>query len=444
MGSATSDRAPPDESGPAPATVPQRRLLPEQHDPAKVLLLLEGQSRVLEMIAEAAPLPAVLDELMRVLEEQAEGMHCSILLLSEDGKHLRHGAAPSLPERYNRAIDGLTIGPLAGSCGTCAFQRLQVIVGDIADDPLWVDYRELALDCGLRACWSTPVLSRRDDLLGTFAIYYREPRLPSPWHFDLIALATHLTRVAVERDELIAALRHSLQARDESLSVLAVASHELRSPLSALRLQTESLLADLRSGSPPAQAEQRAVRSLVQVDRLTRLVGDLLDVSSLSAGRLALDYQPGDLAELVRDTVERARESFQHQGCPLELTGERSLPGSWDRMRVDQVITNLLANALKYGRHRPVQVRVSGDAQSGRVQVQDQGIGIPAEQQQLIFQRFARAVSGQDYEGVGLGLWISRQIVEALGGSLRVESEAGSGSTFTVELPRAGGPRTPV
>ena len=149
--------------------------LVEEQDRKKVVRLLEGYSRLLEMIADSFPLAAVLDELMLVLEEQVDGMSCSVLLLSPDGTKLVHGAAPSLPERYNRAVDGLAIGPLAGSCGTAAFLRAPVVVCDIATDPRWVDYRELALEEGLRACWSTPIFSADGGLLGTFAMYHHQP-----------------------------------------------------------------------------------------------------------------------------------------------------------------------------------------------------------------------------------------------------------------------------
>jgi PAS domain S-box-containing protein len=175
-----------------------KRLVEEQ-DPGKLVLFLEGQSRVLEMIARSVPQDLVLDELMRVLEEQVDGMACSILLLSEDRKHLRHGAAPSLPDRYKRAIDGLPIGPRAGSCGTAAFLGRPVIVSDIAQDSLWVDYKDLALSSGFKSCWSTPITSSRGEVLGTFAMYHREPFSPSSMHLALIDLATHVARIAMER-----------------------------------------------------------------------------------------------------------------------------------------------------------------------------------------------------------------------------------------------------
>jgi PAS domain S-box-containing protein len=175
-----------------------KRLVEEQ-DRTRLLLFLEGQSRVLEMVACSVPLGTVLEELMRVLEEQVDDMACSVLLVSEDGKHLRDGAAPSLPESYRRAIDGLPIGVAAGSCGTAAHLGRPVIVSDIARDPLWRDYKQLALDIGFQSCWSTPIVSGQGELLGTFAMYHRRPFSPSSVHFALIDLATHLARIAIER-----------------------------------------------------------------------------------------------------------------------------------------------------------------------------------------------------------------------------------------------------
>lgn len=164
---------------------------------------------VLEMISSGAPVSDVLQVLCRIIEEQSPGLLCSILLLDADRRTLRHGAAPSLPERYNKAIDGVMIGPNAGSCGTAAYRGEPVIVSDIASDPLWVDYRDLALGHGLRACWSTPIMSKQGEVLGTFAVYYREPRSPSRQHLQLIERAAHLVRITIERKRVGDALRQA-------------------------------------------------------------------------------------------------------------------------------------------------------------------------------------------------------------------------------------------
>ena len=159
------------------------------------------------MVMAQAPLHEILNTLCTNIEKHYADLLCSVLLLDADGVTLRHGAAPTLPKEYNRAIEGTKIGPSAGSCGTAAYRRQPVIVSDIANDPLWDDFRELALAHGLHACWSMPVASQNGTILGTFAIYYREPRTPESEHLQLIAHATHLAGIAIERDHAQAELR---------------------------------------------------------------------------------------------------------------------------------------------------------------------------------------------------------------------------------------------
>jgi signal transduction histidine kinase/putative methionine-R-sulfoxide reductase with GAF domain len=158
-----------------------------------------GQSRVLEMIAADAPLVDVLTSLVLLMEGQAEGLRCSILLLNRDGRHVRHGAAPNLAEAYVKAVNGAPIGPRNGSCGTAMYTRRPVVVTDVMTDPLWADYRELAKICGLRACWSTPILSAQGDVLGSFAMYREENRGPLPDETRLTQIATHIAGIAIER-----------------------------------------------------------------------------------------------------------------------------------------------------------------------------------------------------------------------------------------------------
>jgi GAF domain-containing protein len=167
--------------------------------PSELGDLLECQTLVLELIARGETLYQVLDTLVRVIQLQCPGMLASILLLDPDGSHVRHGAAPDLPEDYVRAIDGLPIGPQAGSCGTAAFTRKPVIVGDIATDPLWKDYRAVALQNDLRACWSTPIFDSERRVLGTFAMYFRAPGLPSQSHLRLIDISTHIAAIAITK-----------------------------------------------------------------------------------------------------------------------------------------------------------------------------------------------------------------------------------------------------
>jgi GAF domain-containing protein len=158
-----------------------------------------GQGEILGMIAANAPLSEILNRLVLLIEAQAPGMLCSVLLLSDDGDHIRHGAAPSLDENYVKAIDGAPIGPKHGSCGTAMYRGEPVIVTDILEDALWEDYRDLASPAGLRACWSTPILSGRGKVLGSFAMYYRQPQTPTGEEAGLTDVATRIAGLAIEQ-----------------------------------------------------------------------------------------------------------------------------------------------------------------------------------------------------------------------------------------------------
>ncbi len=171
---------------------------------------------LLGMIRTQAPLPKILDVLCTHIEQRNAGLHCSVLLLDADGTTLRHGAAPSLPSAYSSLVDGVKIGPCAGSCGTAAYRKQAVVVCDIATDPLWANCRQFALLHGLRACWSSPIVSQDGKVLGTFAVYYCEPRTPDAEHVQLVAHVTHLAGIAIEHDRAKAELR-AAEARYRTL-----------------------------------------------------------------------------------------------------------------------------------------------------------------------------------------------------------------------------------
>ncbi len=186
----------------------------ERDERKRAEALLAGEKRLLEMIAKGDSLSMILDALCRLVEELTTGSLSSILLLDPDGRRLWHGAAPSLPKEYMDAIEGVVIGP-AGSCGTAAYRKASVIVSDIAEDPLWSEYRDLALPHGLRACWSTPALASDGRVLGTFAIYSREPRRPTPQQQNIIERITDLASIAIERKRAEEARLRFLESMDQ-------------------------------------------------------------------------------------------------------------------------------------------------------------------------------------------------------------------------------------
>jgi PAS domain S-box-containing protein len=250
---------------------------------------------------------------------------------------------------------------------------------------------------------------------------------PRPGYFAVIFLDV------TERKKAEASLRDADRLKDEFLSA---ASHELRTPLATLRLQAQTLSRALSSG----RADEPAVRGKLgkieaQLDRLEALVNTLLDVSRVVAGRLELAPEQLDLAQLARDAVLRFEEAATGSGTELVLRA-RPAVGRWDRTRLEQVLTNLLQNALRFAPGKPVEISVG--ERDGRVvlAVRDHGPGIAPESRARIFERFERAAEARSLGGLGLGLWITRQIVEAHGGSISVESAGGAGAVFTVTLPR--------
>jgi signal transduction histidine kinase len=224
-------------------------------------------------------------------------------------------------------------------------------------------------------------------------------------------------------------LHAAVRVRDEFLSI---AAHELKTPLTPLTL----LLGQLQRSLPGHEVLPLVEIARRQTSRLADLVDGLLDVTKLNDGAFTLHRERFDLADLARQVADRFRSQAEGSRCQLIVEAGASVFGNWDRFRVEQVIANLLSNALRYGRDKPVEVRLTATGESARLSVRDNGIGIAKESISRIFGRFERASSSRHYGGLGLGLYVASEIVEAHGGSILVQSEPGQGSVFTVVLPR--------
>ncbi|MET0343136.1 MAG: PAS domain S-box protein [Polyangiales bacterium] len=246
---------------------------------------------------------------------------------------------------------------------------------------------------------------------------------------------TQEKRAQMERDRLLAELEQAVRVRDDFLSI---AGHEVRTPLTALMLNLQALVRapsnDPELACPP-RLLARLQKTLENAERLQQLTEELLDVSRIASGRLRLASEQLDLVGLVRSVVTRLTEQALKEGSPVCVTMGDSVWGAWDRFRVEQLVSNLLTNALKYGAGKPVEVSLREEDGCAVLCVRDGGIGIAHDDQARIFERFERAVSNRHYGGLGLGLWIARQVVEASNGTIAVESTPGQGTSFTVRLP---------
>jgi light-regulated signal transduction histidine kinase (bacteriophytochrome) len=287
----------------------------------------------------------------------------------------------------------------------------------------------------------------------SFAIWQQAVRRRShPWQPWEIAAANEMRgamvglviRKAAELSRLNVELSAAVRARDEFLSM---ASHELRTPIATLKLTMDSVLRTAHK-TPDRFSRQWALPKLEtamrQVERTAQLIDHLLDISRIRSGKLTLEIEDVDLGEVVRRVAERFADGLAMADSTLTLSVGDDVVGRWDASRLDQVITNLLANAIKYGAGKPIEIEATRRGDQARLVVRDHGIGIAPEEQERIFERFERAVSPTHYGGFGLGLWIVRQFVEQMGGIVAVTSTVGQGAAFTVELPlaaemRAGG-----
>lgn len=244
------------------------------------------------------------------------------------------------------------------------------------------------------------------------------------------------TRAEEERTKLLAELQSAVEARD---SFLSIASHELRTPLNTLKLKTQRLHSIVVEGGVMKMGREDLASRLAaidrQADRIAYLIEQLLDVSRITGGTLELELEEVELMSLAREVVARFEEGAERAGCGLELSGDEPIPGTWDRARLDQVLSNLISNALKYGAGKPVEVTVRRHPTEAEILVCDHGIGVAREDQKRMFERFERLVAPQHFGGLGLGLWIVAQIVRAHGGSIHIESSPGAGACFSILLP---------
>jgi signal transduction histidine kinase len=240
-------------------------------------------------------------------------------------------------------------------------------------------------------------------------------------------------QVRRERRETLEALKQAVAARDQFMSI---ASHELKTPLTSLQLQLQSLQRALYAGNGDPERVAQKLRTVTRAtERLGELVNRLLDVSRITGSGLEIVREDFDLGELAEEVVQRFRETLRESGSRVEIAAAAPVRGRWDRMRVDTIVTNLLSNAIKYGEGKLIELKVDGDAVRARLVVTDHGIGIAPADQARIFERFERAVPERHYGGFGLGLWVARLVAEAHGGRIAVESSPGRGSAFELDLP---------
>lgn len=582
--------------------------------------ILQAQRSVFQRLVVGASLEDSLGELLKPIDQLVIGVYSSILLLDDDGR-LWKGASLNLPQKFNEGIEGVHIGPNCGSCGTSAYTKELVITEDIEVDPRWTDYRKLASDHHLRACWSSPIISKNGRVLGTFALYFGEVRKPTDFEIQIVKDITaaaalcieHIRLMEIEKKhlkkmDLLAEARRvlsstmeyevvlkeipdlivnnhwanwsficlqnddniyrtiSIAAKPEIKSILSesilefdlsssiglskaikenkpicerlnheelrkmvatyegsspkrlliskllelnllsyiaiplevrgkviggfllasnepsrlynkedlefmceigrscaiaidnsllyketkrsvkaredfisIASHELRTPLTSLKMRIDLLSLLLERGKFPKEVHDTLLPIVSElrpdVVKFTKLIQVLLDFSKHGGTQIHLSFEKCDLSQIIHEEVARLLPEFKTNKTELIVSVQDKILGECDQVRVQQVVANLLNNAMKFGNGKPVYLTVTGDKDLIHIKVVDKGIGISKTDIERIFMPFERAVSDKHFGGLGLGLYITKQIIERHNGKITVESKPGEGTTFLATLP---------
>jgi signal transduction histidine kinase len=385
---------------------------------------------------------SVLRTVARISSE-AVGDSCLLTLLSEDGRFLDFAAMDARDESiraFQRELQAVADQSRMSASDGLSGQVLRT-GRPLRRNDLGKEYdavRKPELSARLRtlpvhAALLVPVRGS-NGVLGVLSVARYVPDRPYTSEDEaFLQEIADRTAVAVEKTRLYREARDAVSVRDDFLSV---AGHELKTPITAALLQVQLIERQVQREPQLGWLSGRLATLRRQVARLQSLVDRLLDVSRVTAGRLVLEREEFDLGELAREVIERAADDASRAGSPVTLHVAEPVRGSWDRLRIDSVLTNLVSNAVKYGAGSPIEVWVGRDGGQVQVGVRDRGIGIAPEQQARIFGKFERAVSIRHYGGFGLGLWITRQIIESHGGSIELTSAPGAGSTFLVKLPQ--------
>ena len=480
---------------PAPGRILTHARLTDVGERNRADRLRAGQNRVLELMASGAPLRQTLDQLVLLIESQSPDVLCSVMALDEDGVRMRSISGPHLPAAYLAALDGVAIGPAVGSCGTAMFRKRLVVVDDIQSDPLWAPYTGLVAPYGLRACWSTPIFLERQQVLGSFAMYYREPRAPGRDDLRLIGVATHLAGLALERtrregelaryrehlEELVrartaeltrakedadrvnqdlAATLATLSLTQEELvrrdklaalgSLVAGVAHELNTPIgnslimaTSMSEQLGGLAAELADGLRRSHLDNYLARTGEASKLLLRNLQRAADLVA-SFKRLAVAHGDAErslfsASELVAELAPTLRIGAREHNITLEIALEpglimESYPGA-----LSQALCNLFENCLVHAfeQRSDCRMRLAAgmrDPDTVAISVADNGIGMAPETMARVYDPFFTTKLGSG--GSGLGLHVTHNLVAGtLGGRIELHSAPGEGSTFTLLLP---------
>lgn len=390
----------------------------------------------METAAHAVHLDELLDKLLKKICTITKADLCAALLSTPDETQLQLRKSVGLGEEKYL---GMLTPANEGISGKILKTGTGVLISDTAEMPFSIP---LMGENNIQSMIGIPI-HRGSKVIGVIYVGSQRPAHFSTEDLAIVRLIADRIGSAIDRAQLLESEILSRQQTEKTLALrnefISIASHELKTPLTSLKLQCQLLNRAIQNGKTGEQVMESVSKMLSvglrQFDRLTRLVDDMLDISRISAGKLRVEREITDLREMIESVVDHLSELIASAGCALTLNLESGVIANVDRFRMEQVIINLLGNAVKYGKGHPIEISLKKIGGTAEISVRDHGIGISEEDQHRIFERFERSSQASEFGGMGLGLYIAKEIVALHDGSIRVKSRRGEGATFTVRFP---------
>lgn len=399
-------------------------------------VLLRLQNNALEKLATGKPLKEIFDALTKGAENEVNCAKASILILNNTGTRLLNGSTPSFSEEVRNAFNGMIIGPLEGSCGSAVYNKELVVVEDVSTDLRWKKFANFALANGLFACSSSPIIGSDDNVLGSFALTFTQPKAPTDFELEIIKTSARIAALAIEKnrsEENLQLYAQELQRNNEELKNFTfVASHDLKEPLRKINLFVDQLL----EKNLDQEKRDNFIKRIGNAStRMYHLTDDLYNWASV--GRMETDFKSEDLNEIVQEVIDDLEGSIQKTGAKIKIDSLPTL--EIEKTQIHQLFQNLLSNAMKFHREGvPPEIQITskcaGDGYC-EIDIQDNGIGIDAKYYKKIFEPFSRLNNKNDYLGSGIGLAICKKIIRRHHGKIVVDSSLQIGTKITLRLP---------
>lgn len=422
------------------------------------------QNHILEAIVLDMPLQTILNDVVCLIEAQCQNVFISLLLLNQDKQNLQILVAPNLPESYSKSIQDLLINEYIDANEAESFLKKEIMVSDIENHESWKDYKHLVLPLGLKSCWTIPIVSSKNNVLGVFAIYRKEKQDFSDLNKQVLDVGNKLAGIAIEKhftkryientqkqlenyardlkeqveeqtQELQEALKNEKELNELKTKFLSLVSHEFKTPLSGIL--TSAMLLKKYTLVDQQDKRDKHINTISNiVNNLNNILNDFLSVEKLEAGRVSYHYKTFKLSKVLNEVVYNANMLLKDGQKIKYPENIDELSMFQDERVLDLTLSNIIHNAIKYSpENSNIYIEITQDDFITTFQIRDEGVGIPETDQKNIFNRYFRAENVLTVQGTGIGLNIVKSHIENLGGSISFTSKQNLGSIFTITLP---------